>query len=103
MDSAAQISPAKLGAHVAAGVDGRLGPLDEPGRTMRTPTAVFGGVALNALDTADNPAWAEPALVAIEVAVPVAISPGVTERHGSGAAAPFASSTSPGSGGMSSR
>jgi hypothetical protein len=38
-----------------------------------TAAAVFGGVPLNALDTADDPRWAEPALVAIEVAGPVAL------------------------------
>ena len=36
---------------------------------------MFGGVPLNALDTADDPRWAERALVAIEVADPVALVP----------------------------
>jgi hypothetical protein len=38
-----------------------------------TVASAFGGVPLNALDTADDPRWAEPALSAIEVPDPAAL------------------------------
>ena len=43
---------------------------------------VFGGIPLNALDTADNPAWTEPMLAAIEVRDPAAVIRSMSVQEG---------------------